>query len=150
MRRALGTAVGLSLALAAAAAGGCGLSLLVTLPYAHVGPGDRVPLYLTFRNAGPAPVAFDAAAPVTVETEVDGKTLALEVEEPPAENGDPPPGPVRLAPGERWVRRVTAPLDRRVFLPGDYVLKVACAPAGGPRLTAEVKMVVRYKVVFVY
>ena len=127
------------------------LGLHVSLPYSAYAPGQDMTLFLIVRNRGGAPVSLPSRAPVRVEAEVAGRTVSLE--EVTAEDGSRtvPAGPeVIIGPGDHLIRPVVIRLDRTLFLPGEYPLRVALDLSGRGVFAAEATLTVRYQRIFFY
>ncbi|MGC8763531.1 MAG: hypothetical protein ACP5VN_07875 [Acidobacteriota bacterium] len=121
------------------------LALRLTLPYAATAPGEELVVFAVLRNRGNRPLPLPAFA-VRLETEVEGKRVVLLDRPAPAAGGAGLP----LLPGESRPFRFALPLDRRLFLPGRYPLRVHLVPGEGPPLVAEAAFTVRYTRVFYY
>jgi len=108
-------------------------------------------LFLIVRNRGVVPVTLPSRAPARVEAEVEGRTVSLEVVNAVDGTREERAGPeVILGPGEHLIRPVVIRLDRTLFLPGEYPLRVALDLPGRVVLRAEATLTVRYKSIFFY
>jgi hypothetical protein len=128
------------------------LGLHVSLPYSAYSPGEKMTLYLIVRNRSEAPVAVPPSVEVRVESVVDGRAVPLEAVEAPPERvkAEDAAAETILPPGGHLVRPVALHLDRSLFLPGRYPLRITWTPPGGRPLTAEASLTVRYKRVYFY
>ena len=127
------------------------LGLHVSRPYSASAPGQDVTLYLILRNRSDAPVAVSSLPPPSVEVEVAGRAVSLEgVTAADGEPEESARSEMVIPPGGHVIRPVVIRLDRTLFLPGDYPLRVTLDLPGRGPLAAEATLTVRYKSVFFY